>query len=716
MPETMPAPLPVVSRLRSLSRAAAVLAILGGLLVLAGRALDVAILTNLFPGFTPMKANPAPLSVLAGASLWLLLANHPQSTARRIARGFAFVIVVVGLLTLCEYVFGWDLGFDQLLFRDPQALPGEPPGRMAPVTTVPFACLGLALLVLHEERPHALWAQSLALMATLLGLVPLVGHVFSAQPLYKIGPYMPIAVLPSFLIVMLGLGTLCAMPDRGLMTPLTSDSAGGILGRRLLLPVASVPLLLGFLVFLGENLGLYDEPVSWAILVVACVVVLTAAVLESAWTLHGVDLRRQRAERERERLLASLQEQARESQVQDEDLQAQQTAMRESEERYRSLFTAMTEGFALHEIIYDDLGEPCDYRFLAINPAFERLTGMKREDVVGKTHNEVLPGNDPYWVNAYGAVVLSGEPAEFENYSPALQKHYRVLAYRPAPRQIAVIVVDITERKQAEAERERLLGEVQRRAVELDVANKEIEAFSYSVSHDLRAPLRGIDGFSQALLEDHADKLDEVGRGYLQLVRSESQRMAQLIDALLALSRITRAGLHWARVDLSALAREVAADLQKAEPERLVEFTITPGLVANGDGRLLQVVLENLIGNAWKFTGKQASARVEFGEVRAQGMPAYFVRDNGAGFDMAYAGKLFGAFQRLHSQSEFAGTGIGLASVQRIIHRHGGRIWAEGQAGMGATFYFTLQMATEVAGGGKAATTKQGIRPFRVGT
>jgi len=228
------------------------------------------------------------------------------------------------------------------------------------------------------------------------------------------------------------------------------------------------------------------------------------------------------------------------------------------------------------------------------------------------------------------------------------------------------------------------------RTIQLEAANRELEAFSYSVSHDLRAPLRGIDGFSQALLEDYADTLDDQGRDYLRRVRSATQRMAGLIDDLLNLSRITRGELRREAVDLSAQARSVAEQLRQAQPERQVEFHIADGLTAEGDPRLLRIALENLLGNAWKFTGKTDPAVIEFGLRRERGEAIYFVRDNGAGFDMAYAGKLFGAFQRLHDVREFEGTGIGLATVQRIIRRHGGRVWAEGESGHGATFHFTL--------------------------
>lgn len=225
---------------------------------------------------------------------------------------------------------------------------------------------------------------------------------------------------------------------------------------------------------------------------------------------------------------------------------------------------------------------------------------------------------------------------------------------------------------------------------ELERKNKELEAFSYSVSHDLRAPLRGIDGFSKILLEDYDAVLDSRGREYLGRVRAAARRMGELIDDLLELSRVGRAALNRTPVDLSSLARSVAADLGRKEPDRRVEFAIDDAPAAEGDVRLLQIVLENLLGNAWKFTSKVAAPRIEFRALRAGRETHYFVRDNGAGFDAQYAGKLFQPFQRLHAESDFAGTGIGLATVHRIIDRHGGRVWAESLADNGATFFFTL--------------------------
>jgi len=245
---------------------------------------------------------------------------------------------------------------------------------------------------------------------------------------------------------------------------------------------------------------------------------------------------------------------------------------------------------------------------------------------------------------------------------------------------------EITERARAEQA-------LRRATASAEAANKELEAFSYSVAHDLRAPLRSIDGFSQALVEDHSDVLDDEATRYLKHIREAAQQMGELIDDLLNLSRVTRAELRREKVDLSEIAQGVISRLCEAQPERDVQVAITPGLSASVDPRLVEVALTNLIGNAWKFTGKTPQPSIEFGADLTEDPPVFFVRDNGAGFDQRYVDKLFGVFQRLHTVDEFEGTGIGLATVRRIVLRHGGHVSAEGSVGHGATFRFTLEEA-----------------------
>ena len=343
-------------------------------------------------------------------------------------------------------------------------------------------------------------------------------------------------------------------------------------------------------------------------------------------------------------------------------------------------------------------------RVMWVNPAGRQMTGVPEHEDVAELK---ISDFHPEW--ATNLVQNEGLPCAVRDGVWTAEAAFKSRDGREIPAAMVIISHksqegeveffstisrDITECKRAEAEIKQLNKDLERRVkertAELASANKELEAFSYSVSHDLRAPLRGIDGFSQALLEDYSNKMDEDGKDSLQRIRRASQRMGHLIDDLLKLSRLTRDEMRRRPVDLSSMAKDVAQNLQNSNANRDVEFDIAQELVAEADERLVRVALENLLGNAWKFTEKQTRARIEFGSTKDSGEQICFVRDNGVGFDMAYANKLFGAFQRLHDKAEFEGTGIGLATVQRVVSRHGGRIWAEAAVGKGATFYFTL--------------------------
>lgn len=510
--------------------------ILVGFLVLVGWMLDIPALKSVFPGLVTMKANTALAFLFAGLSLWLLQVEEVGNATRRIAQACAGMAALIGLLTLVEYLAGWDFGIDELLFPESMGAVGTfAPGRMAPTTALNFLLTGGALLLLDTPRGFRV-VEVLTLTAGVIGTLNLMGYAYGVKALYGLASYTQMALHTAVAFVVLSLSLLFARPDRGLMAMITSDNVGSVVARRLFPVAIGVPFLVGWLRLMGERAGLYDREYGAALLGLANMIILGAVVWWNADLLYRTD----------------------------------------------------------------------------------------------------------------------------------------------------------SERKRREEEVQKLNEDLTRRGIELGAINKELESFSYSVSHDLRAPLRSIDGFSQALVEDYPDTIDAQGKDYLQRVRAASQRMGQLIDDLLSLARITRSEMRREGVDLSALAQAIAGELQETQSERQVEFVIAQGMVATGDARLLRIVLENLLGNAWKFTGKRPRARIELGVTQDDGHRVYFVRDDGAGFDMAYANKIFGAFQRLHAMTEFSGTGIGLATVQRIIHRHGGRIWAEAAVGQGATFYFTL--------------------------
>jgi PAS domain S-box-containing protein len=343
-----------------------------------------------------------------------------------------------------------------------------------------------------------------------------------------------------------------------------------------------------------------------------------------------------------------------------------------------------------------------DGRYMVVNQEYERLFHLRREEIVGLTDHDLFPAEiaDEFRANDLRAA-SGGGPVHVEEIAPGadgphtyITVKFPLLDRAGKPYAVCGISTDITARKRAEEQVRQLNAEleqrVQERTAELEATARELDAFAYSVSHDLRAPLRSLHGFSEILLEDYAGNFDHEGRQYLQRIQANVARMGQLIDDLLRLSRATRTGLKRERVDIGAQASEIIAWLRSTEPGRDAEVVIGDALVTIGDSHLIRLALENLLSNAWKFTSKCEHAILTVDAVDQPGGRVFFVRDNGAGFDMRYAGKLFDPFQRLHSATEFEGSGIGLAIVHRILSRHGGRIWAESEPGKGSTFFFTF--------------------------
>jgi PAS domain S-box-containing protein len=636
------------------SCAAGFVAIVVSCSVFVGWTFDVEVLKRIFPGLVAMNPATACGFVLAGLSLLLCGDAQPASGSRRLAHSFALLVAVLGMIKLGDYFGLYELNIDRQLFRHKLGENG-----MAPNTALNFVLVGCALLLLDvETRRRHRPAEFLALATGLISLLAVLGYAYNVKYLYRITGFIPMALHTATTFLVLALGILAARADRGLMAIALADSDGGVLFRRMLPAAVLLLATLGWLRLEGERRGLYGTEFGVALYTASAIALFSGLIWFSAWVLHRIDTERRRAVADLDRLFAMSVD---------------------------MLCVAGTDGY-----------------FKRLNPAFEKTLGYSNAALLSTPFLEFVHPEDRAATVAEVEKLASGVPTMcFENRYRCKDGSYKWLAWSSNPvveeGLLFATARDMTEQKRAEHVSKTLNDSVRRYALQLQAANKELEAFSYSVSHDLRAPLRSIDGFSKALLEDYGDKLDATGQDFLCRIRAAAQKMGHLIDGLLNLSRVTRAEMRTEPVDLSAMARAAAEELRRREPDRQVEFAIADGLTTNGDARLLGVVLDNLLENAWKFSAQKSQAQIEFGcrNGEAAAERVFFVRDNGAGFDMAYASKLFGAFQRFHSAEQFPGTGIGLATVQRIVNRHGGRVWAEGEVGKGATFYFTLEQTGE---------------------
>jgi PAS domain S-box-containing protein len=350
----------------------------------------------------------------------------------------------------------------------------------------------------------------------------------------------------------------------------------------------------------------------------------------------------------------------------------------------------------------------CDMKYLVASRRWMEAYSLGSDSIIGRSHYEIFPEVSQRWIEIHrrclaGAVETCQEDSFTRADGTTNWIHWEIWPWRQSDGSIGGIIIfseDITERKVAQEKINQLNSELEQRVIErttqLEAANKELEAFSYSVSHDLRAPLRAVDGFSQAVLEDYGPQMPQECREDLQTIRNAAQKMGELIDDLLTFSRLSRLPLSKSQVDTGALVRDALAELKAQQKGRKIDVRIADLPPCQGDPALLKQVWINLLSNALKYTGKREAAVVEIGCQRENGQNVYFVRDNGTGFDMKYAHKLFGVFQRLHRAEDYEGTGVGLAIVQRVIHRHGGRVWAEATKDCGATFYFTLEGETKL--------------------
>jgi signal transduction histidine kinase len=710
-----------VTRFRGWGRIASAVAIAIGAVVVIGSL--VASLTGLpspqqlHPWLAPMKFNTALTLVLLGGALWLTSGDPPACAAgARRARLLAFAALAIGGATLAEYGFGIDLGIDELMARD--SMPDQLPGRIAPMTASCVVVLGIALAWIETW-----WAEWLALTVALAAHIALLGHLYGVHDVYSIAEFPSVTLFTAIALYAVALGTVIARPQRGLMRFVANPSPGGVLARRLLPSAVVLPAVLALLRQWGERAGLYGTGSGRALLVASTSALFLVLIWRTAAALACADALRRLAEdevREREAYLALSNARLRVLAEVSSKFAAVATSTNELLDHITRVMTELVGDGCTITLISDDGEQLVNAAHAHRDPALElayrtyflhrevpKATSQTVSAIVARTGEPRRADVIPEQIVEQTDEGLRSIVARLNVHSFAvvpIRVHQLIIGtlslLRSQPArgytdEDVTLLQDLADRAGLAIDNARLYEQleqrVRERTSELEAANKELEAFSYSVAHDLRTPLRGIAGFSRTVIEDHAERLDSTGVQHLNRIEAAAQRMGHLIDDLLDLSRASRAAVNRTRVDMSEMAQAIFDQLRGGQPDRSVEVVIARELVAFADTRLVEIILTNLLGNAWKFTSKLERAHIEFAICDGRGPTTYVIRDNGAGFSPEYAGKLFGVFERLHTSREFEGTGIGLAIAQRIVHRHGGKIWAEGAVDRGASFFFTLE-------------------------
>lgn len=641
-------------------------------MALVGWMFDLEILKRVLPGLVAMNPMTATLMILLGLSL--LGRSQDGAIGRTMVAALAAFVIFIAAAKLVGLAFDWPNGVDEWMFADQLDDGLQPmPNRMAPNTAVNFVLLGFALLLMdvstsRGNRPTEL----LAATAGLVSVLAILGYAYHVDAMYGISRYIPMALHTAVAFLLLAIGVLCARAREGWMALVTAQGPGGTMVRRLLPALLAMLATIGWLRVKSESVGLLGSDLGVTYYTLTTIVLGTLLILHSARSLNHAATEQNRLEEERKKAFAEL---------------------KSNETRISSIIDTAYDAF----ISIDSAGLVIDW-----NEAAERMFGWSRDECLGRQLSDLIVPPQNRAAHEQGIRRSANSDCKTSKF---LNRRVELTALRREgaefPIQMTIwplgsglsriynaFISDITERVEAEKNIHALHSELITNAMQLEQNNRELEAFSYTISHDLRAPLRHIDGYARMLHEDVADKLDGETRRYLDEISEAARRMGTLIDDLLAFSRLGRKPLERIRIDMRALIDNVVLENGEAA-QRAVHISELPS--AQADPILLRQVWTNLLSNAIKYSlPRGTAARIEISGLRDGAMVRYQIRDNGVGFDMRYSDKLFGVFQRLHSDDEFDGTGVGLAIVQRIVTRHGGTISAEAELGVGATFTFAL--------------------------
>lgn len=730
-----------------------------GVMVFMGWLFDISILKSVVPGVVSMKVNTALCFILSGFTLWILNEEKQNSLKKMCSIVFPSIMILIGLLTLGEYLFEINFGIDEFLFKEEtRATATSDPGRMSPITAFCFILSGISLMLLYKNKAFQMF-QLLSLAVFALALLTLIGYGYAVNDFQGgMASFTKMAIHTSVAFVFLSVGMLFSKSDKGIMYIFTNDGIAGITTRKLLPVIIFTPLILGWLRLIGQQAGYYDTEFGVALFSFTTILILVVVVFGISGTLLAIDRKRKEAEEQLNeyrhffninhdlcgiantegyfefinanfaKILGYTEKEFCETAfielIHPDDIPA---TVQEYEKlksgalvinfvnRYRkkdgsylyldwnatpnpatqklycvardiSERKKAEEMLELTQFAVDNFGDAIfwitpDARIVKVNEAACSMLGYSQAELLQFSIPDIDPNyNAELWPNHFAELRQKGS-LFFETYQQG--KDGQLIPVEVTANYInfdnkefnCASVRDITKRKKAEGE--------------LQAVNKELEAFSYSVSHDLRAPLRAINGFSKILHEDYASKLDAEGIGMLNIIRDNSKKMGELIDALLAFSKLGRREISVSEINMTELVATVREEEMRGQSDK-TEFIINELPAATGDIVLIKQVWINLVSNAIKYSQHIPKARIEIGSYYKENLIVYYVKDNGAGFDMQYYDKLFGVFQRLHSQEEFIGTGIGLSIAEKVINRHDGSVWAESKLNEGSCFYFSL--------------------------